>query len=65
MKRISITASIALSMLLNSVLSSVLPKLNNLEWQGATLKRLPLFGKQSDDSEINFEWPTAEDFASI
>jgi len=30
------------------------------EWVGATLKRLPLWG---DNDEINFEWPTADDFA--
>ena len=26
------------------------------EWQGATLKKLPLWGDEND--EVNFEWPT-------
>ena len=29
---------------------------------GATIKKLPLFGEQVEDDEINFEWPTKEDF---
>ena len=33
------------------------------KWAGATLKKLPLWGEQVSDDEINFEWPTPENFA--
>ena len=28
------------------------------EWAGATIKKLPLWGVQASNEEINFEWPT-------
>ena len=34
------------------------------EWVGATLKKLPLWGESAlDDDEINYEWPTHDQFA--
>ena len=35
------------------------------EWVGATLKKLPLWGEQVLDDEINFEWPTPSIFADM
>jgi len=35
------------------------------EWEGATLKKLPLWGEQVLDDEINFEWPTQNIFAEM
>ena len=31
-------------------------------WEGATLKKLPLFGDESENTLSHFEWPTQEDF---
>ena len=38
------------------------------KWAGATLERLPLWGKRygkAPDNEINFEWPTEEMFSAM
>ena len=35
------------------------------EWAGATLKKLPVWGEQASNSEINFEWPTPEIFSQM
>ena len=35
------------------------------EWEGATLKKMPLWGEQLSNDEINFEWPTPEIFAQM
>ena len=35
------------------------------EWAGATIVKLPLWGEVVSDSQINFEWPTQEDWASM
>jgi hypothetical protein len=34
------------------------------EWLGATLRRVPLWGREEyfDEDDINFEWPTQEEF---
>jgi len=33
------------------------------EWLGATLRKLPMWG--GADAEINFEWPTQQDWAEM
>ena len=32
----------------------------HFDWQGATLKKLPMWG--DEDMEVNFEWPTEEEW---
>ena len=34
-------------------------------WEGATTKRLHLWGKQIDEGDVVFEWPTQDDFAEM
>ena len=46
------------------LIAQLLSRVNLLEWEGATLKKLPLWGHQTNDNYIDFEWPTAEEFAS-
>jgi len=33
------------------------------EWEGATLRKLPLWGRPDD--KINFEWPTQQGWAEM
>ena len=33
------------------------------EWQGATLRKLPVWG--DEDAEVNFEWPTEQLWAHM
>ena len=35
------------------------------EWAGATLRKMPVWGRSISDDEINFEWPTQDDWAAI
>ena len=47
----------ALQTTMNAKIDTLDTRVKTLQgWQGATLRKLPMWGKEDD--EVNFEWPT-------